>query len=264
MKCQLICGFLIGVVVMLAIKAYRKRRVVREIIPFLRDYWKFRSYGSLEFPIRRFYPCLEDRRDEGGTAKGDYFNQDLLVARRVYENSPRRHIDVGSRVDGFVAHVAVFRNIEVVDIRPMSVQVKNITFVQADFSSELDTQLIGRYDSVSCLHAIEHFGLGRYGDPIGPDAWKKGVANLKLLVAPRGRLYFSVPIGPQRIEFNAHRVFSVRRVLDAFLGDFDLAMFSYVDDIGELHENIPLSESEVDRSFGCDYGCGIFEFIKRS
>ena len=37
----------------------------------------------------------------------------------IYNSKPKRHIDVGSRVDGFVAHVASFREIEVFDVRPL-------------------------------------------------------------------------------------------------------------------------------------------------
>ena len=37
-----------------------------------------------------------------------YFHQDFVVARKIFERNPRLHIDVGSRVDGFVAHVATF------------------------------------------------------------------------------------------------------------------------------------------------------------
>ena len=39
----------------------------------------------------------------------------------------KRHVDIGSRLDGFVAHVASFREIEVLDIRPLKVNKhKNI------------------------------------------------------------------------------------------------------------------------------------------
>jgi len=53
---------------------------------------------------------LTDRFDPGGDASGHYFHQDLIVARRIFERDPRKHVDVGSRIDGFVAHLAVFRS----------------------------------------------------------------------------------------------------------------------------------------------------------
>lgn len=77
-----------------------------------------------------------------------------------------------------------------------------------------------------------------------------------------GKFYFSVPIGPQRIEFNAHRVFSVSYLLDCFSGKYHIDRFSFVDDKGVLHENTPLSDVAVKNNFDCIYGCGIFEMTK--
>lgn len=155
---------------------------------------------------RKGLSILNERLQLSGTAKGHYFYQDLLVAKRIYECAPRRHIDVGSRVDGFVTHVAVFREIEVVDIRPLDVAVANIKFIQMNAMADLDTKWFGICDSLSCLHAFEHFGLGRYGDPVAPDGYERGFANLVDILQPGGILYFSVPIGRQRVEFNALRV----------------------------------------------------------
>jgi SAM-dependent methyltransferase len=128
----------------------------------------------------------------------------------------------------------------------------------------LPPEYISYSDSVSCLHALEHFGLGRYGDPIDPDGHLKGLAALSRLVRPGGVLYLSVPIGPDRIEFNAHRVFSVPYLLGLFREDLDVLAFSYVDDDGDLHENVPLDGDASAASFGCTYGCGIFELTRRA
>jgi hypothetical protein len=115
-------------------------------------------------------------------------------------------VDVGSRIDGFVAHVALFRPIEVMDIRPARSFDPNVRFVQVDVSDP--EKVPENYtDSLSCLHALEHFGLGRYGDPLLADGWKRGIQSFSRLLQPQGRLYLSVPIGRQRIEFNAHRIF---------------------------------------------------------
>lgn len=40
-------------------------------------------------------------------------------------------------------------------------------FKQADLVRPVEG-MAGYCDSLSCLHALEHFGLGRYGDPIDP------------------------------------------------------------------------------------------------
>lgn len=86
------------------------------------------------------------------------------MARRVYQNNPSIHVDVGASVEGFVAHIASFRPIIVLDIRPLSNITPNIRFMQADLMSPIDARLLGYCDSLSCLHALEHFGLGRFGE----------------------------------------------------------------------------------------------------
>jgi SAM-dependent methyltransferase len=221
-----------------------------------------------DFILGKKYPVLMDKYGNSGTAKGAYFHQDLLVARRIFENNPKEHIDVGSRVDGFVAHVASFRSIKVMDIRPLDRRIKNICFIQQDLMAPLKKELIGSSDSVSCLHAVEHFGLGRYGDTINYKGHIGGLENLNKLLKPGGKLYISVPIGkPQRIEFHAHRIFSIKYLLAYFEGKYRIDNFGYVDDEGELHEDVVLKAEEIERNYGCKgngtEGCGIFEMTKK-
>lgn len=235
---------------------------------FVRDYMelkrqkkqKMKSDQVIEFGSA--YPCLGDRFAEGGDVRGHYFHQDLLVARRIYEARPEKHVDIGSRVDGFVAHVASFREVEVLDIRPFSLAIQNIKFVQCDL---MDSKVLRENytDSLSCLHALEHFGLGRYGDPVNYDGHIDGFNNLKKILRKNGIMYLSVPIGPQRIEFNGHRVFSIDYLLGLFGDDFLLKRFSYVDDKGYLHENELLKDFDIKQNFGCYFGCGIFELEKK-
>jgi len=178
---------------------------------YVRNYRRLRAQLARThspFPITDVWPQIADRYDTSGVAISHYFHQDLLVARLIHEANPRHHVDVGSRVDGFVAHVAVFRPIEVFDIRPLTSTTPNIHFRQADMSNAAFSPP-STTDSLSCLHTIEHFGLGRYGDPVDADAYLRGWENLYKLLEPGGTLYFSTPIGPQRIEFDAHRVFAV-------------------------------------------------------
>jgi hypothetical protein len=118
-------------------------------------------------------------------------------------------------------------------------------------------------DSLSSLHAVEHFGLGRYGDPVDLFGHVKGFNSLAALIKPGGMLYLSMPIGPERVDFNANRVFAVQTILDLARDAFELVAFSYVDDAGDLHEGTALTPGDVAESFGCQYGCGIFEFRKK-
>ncbi|MDB5970491.1 MAG: hypothetical protein JWQ90_2941 [Hydrocarboniphaga sp.] len=251
--------------VMLGVDPRRTMFFVRGFPLYIRDLVTLKRQQSTavrKFSLGKPYPCLEDRFTESGSAKGHYFHQDLLVARRIYRNNPEIHADVGSRVDGFVAHVASFRPVIVFDIRPLSNTVPNIQFKQADLMEPVAAELKDYCDSLSCLHALEHFGLGRYGDPVTYDGYISGLSNLWSILKTGGKLYFSVPIGPQRIEFNAHRIFSVGYLLEIFADKYQIDHFSYVDDQGSLHENAPLTASDVSANFGCDHGCGIFEMTK--
>ena len=69
------------------------------------------------FPFGKKRLILNEKFADSGIASGHYFHQDLLVARKIFQHNPQKHVDIGSRTDGFVAHVATFREIEVFDIR---------------------------------------------------------------------------------------------------------------------------------------------------
>ncbi|MBK8696763.1 MAG: DUF268 domain-containing protein [Deltaproteobacteria bacterium] len=111
--------------------------------------------------------------------------------------------------------------------------------------------------SLSCLHVIEHIGLGRYGDPLDPDGSLKALAELQRVVAPGGDFYLGVPIGRERVCFNAHRVLSPQTVLRA-LGELSLVEFSAVNDAGDL-----VRDARPEDFAKADYSCGLFHFTRR-
>ena len=233
-----------------------KKNKIHDVLKYLFDRRKFTELGG---SISHRYPIWSDYRKQAGSSSGDYFHQDLLVASFVYEHQPQKHFDVGSRIDGFVAHVAAFRKIHVLDIRPLSsLGHPNIEFIQTDLMS--GDGLVPVTDSISCLHAIEHFGLGRYGDPVDPDGHQKGLSNLVTMLEVGGTLYISFPIGRQNeIHFNAHRVFHPQDILQWRASKhLELVRFDYIDDSGDLHRNVNLLNQAVDVGLGC----GIYTFKK--
>ena len=204
---------------------------------YTKDYFQIKKLlknGENQFPIKKLYPCLEEKFDESGDGKGHYFNQDLFVAQKIFKANPKRIVDIGSRIDGFVAHVASFREIEVFDIRRLDSNIKNIIFRQADVT-DLNSKYFDYADAVSSLHVIEHLGLGRYGDKLDINGHLKGLDNIFKILKKNGTFYFSVPIGPQRIEFNAHRVFSLEYLLNYFKDRYELKSFAYVGNDNLLH-----------------------------
>lgn len=177
---------------------------------YINQAYKFKNNYKGEIT---YLPCLTDWYEESGTSKGEYFWQDLYVAQKVFEHKPKKHIDVGSRIDGFVAHVACFREIEVLDIRPNTTEINNIIFKVIDITSN-DLEIVSFYDSISCLHAMEHFGLGRYCDPIDINGWRIAFKNISKMLLPKGVFYLTVPSGKPKVYFNAHRVFSPFDIYD--------------------------------------------------
>lgn len=237
---------------------------LRGLMAFAKDWRQFKNdyYGEMKLT-----PCLHDRYDESGIAKGEYFWQDLSVAQWIASSSPAKHVDVGSRIDGFVAHVASFREIEVFDVRPISNQIPGVIFKQADFmrpsvANDLEADN-GYCDSLSCLHALEHFGLGRYGDPIDVKGYEKGIANLAKLLRPKGRLYLSTPIGRQRVEFNANWVFNPQTIIQtANANGLQLVELHTLNTNGTGLLQIDLAESNLNNLAEQHYNLGIFIFVK--
>lgn len=236
------------------------------------NYWRLRKdknallrqakQSQYRFPITSLRPCYPDRTDDAGSLPLHYFFQDLFVAQRIFKNAPSRHVDIGSRIDGFVAHLASFRSVEVFDIRLLEVNIPNVTFKQLDI---MDRTCIkeNSIPSVSCLHALEHFGLGRHGDPVNFEGFDVGFKNIADLLIPRGRLYFSVPIGSQRVEFHAHRVFSLSFLMEMISLFYTIDMFSYVDDQNNFYPDVQLTNELINNNCHCRYRFGISELIKK-
>lgn len=229
----------------------------------IRNYPLFRKqrkeWLSKNGAINKSHIILYDYEGKSGNASGHYFHQDLLVANMIFKTNPKRHVDVGSRMDGFVAHVASFREIEVLDIRPQLNSIhKNIQFRQADL---LNPHGIKKTKSLSCLHVIEHLGLGRYTDKIDIDGHIKGIESLVGLVQEGGRLYLSFPIGlKDEVHFNAHRVLHPQTIftIPAIANQMYLLRFDYVDDEGNLH----LDSTPNEATGKVKYGCGIYTLEK--
>ena len=191
--------------------------------------------GSTAWPVTKELPMLSEW-DESSGAIGAYFLQDQCVARWIHEAAPIRHVDVGSRLDGFIGSLSVFREVEVIDIRPQTQHVPNVRFHQLNLMAELPSDWVECTDSLSCLHTIEHFGLGRYGDPIDPLGHLKGLEQLKKMVKPGGVFYLSTPIGPQRTEFNAHRVTAGKTLCDWFSNGWTIERCAVIDDENRIEQ----------------------------
>jgi SAM-dependent methyltransferase len=205
-----------------------------------------------QLSFRDSYPCLTDRV-KATPFDPHYFFQAAWLARRLHQPTPPFHVDIGSSVMMINVLSAGVKTI-FVDYRPLRVRLSNFLPLGGDIVSLPFRS--GTITSLSCLHVIEHVGLGRYGDLINPAGSQLAAAELQRLLRPSGRLFLSVPVGRERVCFNAHRVFSPGTVR-AFFQELQLKSFSLVDDSGQLNEDVPLEAAD-----GLEYGCGLFEFVK--
>ncbi len=200
-------------------------------------------------------PCLFDNTAATGFDR-HYIYHTAWAARALAMTKPEFHIDISSSLY-FCAIVSAFIPIKYYDYRPANLQLNNLTSKSADllklpFGS-------GSVESLSCMHVIEHMGLGRYGDPLDPDGDLKAIAELKRVLSVGGSLLFVVPVGKSKIMFNAHRIYSYEQIINYFEG-LHLKEFALIperpEDGGLLYN---VSKKEADSQA---YGCGCFWFIK--
>ncbi len=201
------------------------------------------------------YPCLNDKTVAIGFDR-HYLYHTAWAARVVKQINPEKHIDVSSLVY-FPALLSAFVPVAYYDFRKPELELSNLQAGQADL---LALPFVSdSVHSLSCMHTIEHVGLGRYGDPLDYEGDLKAMQELKRVVAKEGNLLLVVPIGKNKICFNAHRIYSYEQIVNYFNG-FNLVEFSLIEEEGTngLLQN-PTSEVIATQT----YGCGCFWFKKQ-
>jgi hypothetical protein len=206
----------------------------------------------------RIAPALQDYYASAGSSDGHYFWQDLICARWINEANPNRHFDVGSRIDGYIAHLLSFREVTLLDIRPTTLRISGLNVVIGNAQENL-TDYENSFDSVSSLHSIEHFGLGRYGDNLDVLGHEKGLKNIAKCVQLGGHLYVSFPIGKEAVEFNSQRVIRPLWPVEKLPG-FELQKFVLIPWRG--HPVIDLLPEDVDVNIKGQ--AGLYKFLRVS
>lgn len=198
--------------------------------------------------------------DKQAGSLGCYFWQDLWAARHIHYHNPKTHYDIGSRIDGFIAHVCSFRsNVVLIDVRPLDKKIDGLGFIQAD-AKNLENIENSSISSLSSLYAIEHFGLGRYGDEIDPEGSFKALKEIERVICKDGYFYLSVPIGKECLEFNAHRIFYPSTIIGE-MKEMELIEFSTIDSmLDEIQYNDNIHH--YDEIFTEGKVFGLFKFRK--
>jgi len=198
------------------------------------------------------FPQVHDKTSWTGF-DAHYVYQGPWALRRILKAPPQRHVDIGSFL-GYLGFFSAFVPTTFIDIRPAGLQIPGL---QERTGSVLDLPFENdELESVSCLHVIEHIGLGRYGDPVNLLGSAAACRELSRVLAPGGNLYLSLPVGRPRICFNAHRVHSVQQVLDYCAG-LELTSLDAVLDGGAWIDDCAPHDLRDE-----DYALGLFHFVK--
>jgi SAM-dependent methyltransferase len=222
---------------------------------FLAQWFRFRSKNDKRFRLRYrdLHPCLKDRVT---TTPFDqhYTYHPAWAARVLARTRPKLHIDISSILN-FSAVTSAFIPIKFYDYRPAHLQLNNF---ESDFADLKQLPFENNsIESVSCMHTIEHIGLGRYGDDLDVKGDVKAIDELKRVTKPNGDILFVTPVGKPKLEFNAHRIYSYEQIVDYFEG-CELIEFSLIPDKGGLILNAEPGSVKDQK-----YGCGCFWFKKK-
>lgn len=221
---------------------------------YLAELNRFKNKNDKRFTVktRDVYPCLKDTIS---TTPFDhhYTYHPAWAARILAQTKPAYHVDISS-ILSFSTILSAFIPVKFYDYRPANLNISNLESGFADLKqlSFPDNSV----PSLSCMHTIEHIGLGRYGDEIDAQGDIKAINELKRVLQPNGDLLFVTPVGKAKIEFNAHRIYSYEQIIEYF-SPLTVREFSLIPDEGGIIINAdPYLVKEQ------DYGCGCFWFKK--
>lgn len=217
------------------------------------QYWRdWRAYqrmqGAEPLSFQDRYPCLTER-DSTNAVDPHYFYQAVWAGKLIAQQETRAHVDVASDCR-MVGMLTCFTQVTFIDIRPLDVEIEGLATILGDIRFLPLTD--GSVPSLSCLNVAEHVGLGRYGDPLDPYGTVRAAAELSRVLAPGGSLYFSLPVGRSRVQFNAHRIHTPQQILNYF-ADLELRGYSVVDDNGRFIQRADPAAFEQAR-----YALGLF------
>ncbi len=241
------------------LKSKRLQFIVR-YISFIRDFLQFKKamgpkYTRFQLQWKQRFPMLHEKR--GDTSfDPHYIYHSAWAARALASIKPKKHIDISSSLY-FNTIASAFIPIEFYEYNPVDLTLSNFEVKKGDVTRlPFEDNTI---PSISCMHVVEHIGLGRYGDKLSPDGDLKAMNELTRVLAKKGSLLFVVPVGKSEIRFNAHRVYSYDQIIDSF-NQLNLVEFAFISENNPGSTLVHNPEKEFTKNE--NYGCGCFWFKK--
>lgn len=234
-------------------------RTIQGIFWFCKDvviWMKQNREFSFKISIKNIIPILTDKNQPAGSVRSQYFFQDIWAARKINTLCTETHVDIGSSLCGFIAHLlSAGRSVVYVDLRDLDLKINGFRYIKSSIVNLPFSD--NSIPSLSCLHVMEHIGLGRYGDSINPEGYKYAAKELCRCLKRDGRLLFSTPVGMETIRFNAHRIFSPYTIMNLF-PELKLIEFSFIPDSMDRI----VVHADMEFAAKAKMGCGLFEFTK--
>ncbi|MGZ3651419.1 MAG: DUF268 domain-containing protein [Bdellovibrionota bacterium] len=231
------------------------RRVFRfpgELSGYFSDLKKFRALLAGAPTVVELEPVLFQKSASSGF-DAHYVYQSAWAIRRIAAQAPAQHVDISSNIP-YVAALSAVVPVRFCEFRPPHITLPGLTTEHVNIT-ELPFAS-GSVKSLSCLHVLEHIGLGRYGDPVDPEGMAKACRELGRVAAPGASLFLSLPVGRERVCFNMHRVSDPGTLPKIFSG-FQLKEFSVVTDDRRYLEGVAPADFS-----GQQYACGLYWFVK--
>ncbi|MEW6665501.1 MAG: DUF268 domain-containing protein [Thermodesulfobacteriota bacterium] len=232
---------------------------LREHRQFRKQFLHFKSLcQSKRFQLdwRDRHPCMRERDTRTSSFDRHYVYHTAWAARVLARTRPEEHVDISSSLY-FAGITSAFIPMRFYDFRPPNLRLDGIKVDYADLLSlPFPTSSI---PSLSCMHVVEHIGLGRYGDPLDPEGDLKAIDELIRVTANGGLLLFVVPLGRRKLMFNAHRIYSYEDIIQYF-GGLELIDFSLIPE--DEKDGGLVMNAEANLVGRQTYGCGCFWFRK--
>ncbi|MFT4599935.1 MAG: hypothetical protein ACI857_000102 [Arenicella sp.] len=236
---------------------------IKKRIQFGKEFKAFKKVASNHeerFDLNRedVLRCMNDNTPGTGFDR-HYIYHTSWAARFLKDSGVKQHVDISSTLY-FCGIISAYLSVDFYDYRPANLVLSDLTSNKADLVKlEWESNSI---KSLSCMHTVEHVGLGRYGDDYDYDGDLKAMKELARVLTKGGQLLFVVPVGKRaRIQYNAHRVYTADLVISTFksfgLDLVELTLIPEDEKDGGLVKN-PLAELLETQN----YACGCFVFTK--
>ncbi len=241
---------------------WRRRRLVRRFREVKALHAAYRQYCADAVRRGMAPPAWRDRfliaHEASSTVNYEphYTYHCSWACRVLADCKPAHHVDIGSSMQ-FVGMASAWVPITHYDYRKPDIALPGLQVGTADLLALPFAD--DSVPSLSCMHVLEHIGLGRYGDPIDSLGDRRAATELMRVVEPAGQLLVVVPVGRPKVAFNAHRIYAYQQVVDMFAG-LRLVSFDLLTDRGAAAGLIGNATPElVDQQ---NWGCGCYLFAK--